>query len=139
MVAASSASASSPKRFLGWNGLATSSSRSISSGVLRASSAPGISAPSPLPSPRLSAIQNLPREVEVSLRPSTADVVEDDRLAVAGRLAQPDVSRDHGAEHSPREVVADLPGHLLGQVDSTIVHREEDALDLQARVEPPLA
>ena len=62
-------------------------------------------------------------------------VVVDDGDAVARRLAEADVARDHGVEHQRREVRADLALDVLGELRARVVHRQQHARDGQARVE----
>src|SRR5574341_2253865 len=134
MVAASSFRAVSSKWRLGWNGFASSSAKGISRAAGPCPSAPGISAPRPLPSPRLCTIDHLPRQLQIPLGAGTPDVIQDDRLAVAGGLGQPNVSRDDRAEDPVPEVLPHLPLDLGRQVHTTVVHREQDTL--QASVTP---
>ena len=41
-----------------------------------------------------------------------------------------------GLEELRAEVAADVVANLRGQVQPVVVHRDEDAFDLEARVEP---
>ena len=55
--------------------------------------------------------------------------------AVARRLAEPDVARDHGVEDERREVRADLALDVLGELRARVVHRQQHPRDRQPRVE----
>ncbi len=57
---------------------------------------------------------------------------------MARRLADVDVARDHGLEDGLVEVAADLVGHLVGQVELGVVHRQDDPADLEPVVVPGL-
>jgi hypothetical protein len=67
-----------------------------------------------------------------ALRPR---VVQDYRHAVTGGLPKADVAGDHGAIDTVPEELADVGTHLLAKVRAVVVHREEDALDLERGVE----
>ena len=70
---------------------------------------------------------------EVALAALRADVVEQDRLAVAGRLGEPHVAGDDGLEDLVVEGPPDLVGHLVGQVVGR-VHGEDDPVHLEVGV-----
>src|SRR3990170_843248 len=61
-------------------------------------------------------VDDFPCEVEVGLGAFASNVVEHDRLAEAGRLAQPDVPRDDGLKDLLFEVAPNLVHHLSRQV-----------------------
>ena len=80
------------------------------------------------------AIQKFPRELAVGCRTGAVLVVLDDRLAEAGRLAQPDTARDQRFVDFVAEVRDHFLHDLLGQVCPHVVHRHHDAFDLQGRI-----
>src|SRR5919197_207664 len=103
------------------------------------SSVPGVddrSAPSPRPSPRwLFMLQHLPRELEISDGAAGAKIVQHDRLAVAGRLAEPYVAWNHRLENFAWEVTTDFVTDLQREARPAIEHREHDSFDREPRVE----
>ena len=75
------------------------------------------------------------REPHVGLAAGAVVVVEQDRLAVRGRLGDPDVARNHGLVDLRAEERAHLARHLLRQRRARIVHGQHHALDLECRIE----
>src|SRR5438128_349261 len=120
---------------------------------------PGIRAPSPRPSagrfsafdsiikflPELRvlticdhdamAVQHLLGKLQVALSALGFDVVEDGGAAVAGRLAEPDVARDHRVVDLPGHVGLHVLHHLPGEVVAGVEHGEHDAFHLQLGLE----
>src|SRR5512139_3235427 len=139
MDAASSLSGSSLNTFRGWYSFGTILSSSISwmpRAFLSLSSREdrsGMSAPSPLPSACFCMAQHILGQIEIALGALRADIIEQHRLAVARRLAQGHVAVDHGLVDLAAEVFPDLLGHLLGKIVPSVVHGEQDALDLELR------
>src|SRR3989440_7390814 len=84
------------------------------------------------------ALDDLVRELDVGLAAGAVVVVEQDRLAVRGRLGHPDVAGDHGLVDLGAKEGAHLGRDLLGEGRARIVHGEHDALDLEARIERAL-
>ena len=78
--------------------------------------------------------EELARQREVALRALRLHVVEERRLAVRRRLAQPNVARDDRVEDA--EVALHLFGDLVREVIARVEHRENDTLDLELRVDP---
>jgi len=64
-------------------------------------------------------------------------VVTDNRLPVAGRLCQPDISGNHGLKDLQAVKIAQVRRHRGRQVSSLVVHRQEQTLDHQARIVEP--
>src|SRR6185436_2892790 len=95
-----------------------------------AAAAAGIRLPSPLPNAFLFMRHELPGEAEVRLGPPRSDVVEHDRLAVAGRLSQADIARDDRLVDPLAEDGADLFDDLAREVRAVVGHGHHDALDL---------
>ena len=60
--------------------------------------------------------QELRRQFEVRLGAAGTGIVKGDWLAMAGRLRQADVSRDHGPEENLAKVLAERLGDLLSEV-----------------------
>src|SRR5271155_4168948 len=58
--------------------------------------------------------QDLLCQLNIALRASRANIVGDDRLAVAGRLGQTDAARDHGFEDRFFEESSEIQLHLSG-------------------------
>src|SRR5262249_47438754 len=56
-------------------------------------------------------------------------VVQDDGLAERRCLAQPDIARNHGLVDSFRKELTCFVRNLLREVESRVVHREQDPLD----------
>ena len=54
---------------------------------------------------------------------------------MAGGFAQPNVARDDRVKHLIFEVSFHLMGHLVGKVVPAVEHGEENAFDLQLRIE----
>src|ERR1700739_1884217 len=76
----------------------------VGGGVGAAGSGSRIRAPSPLPNAFLAIGDNLLCKIDIGLRASTMNVVEVNRLSMAGRLGQSHVSRNHRLEHlAPEE------------------------------------
>src|SRR6516165_9728218 len=89
------------------------------------------SASSPRPRRRLFTFDDLHDEFGVGPGASGPGCVIEDALAVAGRLADVDVARDHGAEDGVVEVAAHLFGHLARQVERGVEHGEDDPANLE--------
>ena len=87
--------------------------------------------------PRLARLarEHLAGERQVGLRAARLRVVQHHRQAVAGRFAEPDVPRDDGVERLFLEELPHVARHLLAQVRALVVHRQQDALDVERRVE----
>src|SRR5438132_5318283 len=131
----SSSKASGLKDFLGWAGFGSIWSIGIS---IRTSSAAGVAerrAPRPRPSPRLFMPENLPREFEMCDRPARPQVVQHHGLAVARRLREPHVARNHRVEDLAREIAVHLVADLERQAGPAMEHREHDALDREALIQ----
>src|SRR5262245_12100161 len=79
--------------------------------------------------------EQLLRELEIGGGASRVDVVEQDRLAVARRLAEAHVPRNRAPEDALAEVRAHLILDLAAQVGAAIEHGEHDPLDLELWVE----
>src|SRR5437868_12570495 len=130
--AANSLKASESKTFLGWLGLTSIWSIAMS---LIVSSLPGADdnrAPSPRPSPRLFMLYHLSHEVQISDGAAGSQVMEHHRFAVARRLAEPDVARDHRLKDLAREIAMDLVADLQREARPAVEHRENDALDRES-------
>src|SRR5262245_4060204 len=96
----------------------------------------GSKAPRPRPSPcRLVMDEHLLGELEVGNGSGRPEVVEKDGTAVAGRLRETNVARDHCREGLPAEMLMHLVLHLGRKARAAIEHREEDPLHCEARVE----
>src|SRR4051812_22723697 len=79
--------------------------------------------------------QDLAREGEIGFRAAGFYVVENCGYAVARRLAEFDVSRDDRIEHTVLKERADVARDLLPEIRSFVVHRHQDASDVERRVE----
>src|SRR5687768_7821045 len=73
-------------------------------------------------------------QAEVSRTSLGIDVVQQDRLAEARALAQPDVSRHLSFENLLREVRAHLFDHLIAEIVPNIEHGQDDSLILKLGV-----
>src|ERR1035438_6215553 len=94
----------------------------------------GRSAPIPLPSALrgcsdLLMVEDLFGEFDVAFRPLGSGVVGQDGFAETGRFGQAYAARDDGPEDFVLEELAQVGGHLAGQVGPVVVHGEEDAFD----------
>ena len=72
---------------------------------------------------------------EMVLRTGGVCVVEDHGQTVAGTLRQFHVTLDDGLEHQFLEVALHLVVDLVGQSEATVVHRQQESLDLQLRIQ----
>src|SRR5436190_16985557 len=134
--AASSASSSSSKRARGWCGLRPMRSTGISTAP-DSPSWRGISASRPRPRPkRLATRAHLPGQPAVSIRAARGGIVELDGQPMAGGLGEPDGTWHDRVEDRAVQVPADLRRNLGGELGAPVVHGEEDALDLEARIQP---
>ena len=71
----------------------------------------------------------------IGFRARAAMVVDQGRQAVARRLREADVARDHRVEHHLAEAGADVVGDLGGEVVAPVVHGERDAEDRELGIE----
>ena len=62
-------------------------------------------------------------------------IVEDGGQSVTGSLAELHVALDDGIEHEFLEVALHLVVDLVGQAQTTVVHRQQEALDLEFGIE----
>ena len=70
------------------------------------------------------------------MAPLDRKIVEHHGLAVARRLAEPDVSWDDGFEDLTREVAMDFLADLHGHAGPTIEHGQHDPADVERRIQP---
>src|SRR3954470_20299310 len=68
-------------------------------------------------------------DVQVSLSSDRGDVVENDRFAEAWRLREADVTRHHVLEDLGPEILSGILRDLSRQIETRIVHGEQDAVD----------
>src|SRR5262249_10266820 len=137
---ASSLSEASSNLERGWNGLGAIRSTAISLVPARLPSivsvdAPGSGASKPLPSAFLGMAHHLRRERAIAFGPTALRVVENDRLPERWGLAQADISRNRGLVDPLREELPRLVCHLLGQVQASVEHSQQNPLYPQARVQ----
>src|ERR1035437_8579138 len=100
----------------------------------------GRSAPIPLPSARrgcsgLLMVENLFGESDIAFRPLGSGVIGQDGFAEAGRFGQTYAAGDDGPEYFIFEEIAEVGGHLTGEVGPVVVHGEEDTFDGQGVLE----
>jgi hypothetical protein len=62
------------------------------------------------------------------------NVVEQDRLSVAGSFSEPDVSRYDGPKDLVSKERLQIRHDLIGKIGPLIKHRQEDAFDFEARI-----
>src|SRR5437868_15279801 len=62
--------------------------------------------------------------------------MEHDRLAMTGRLSEPDVPRYDSLEDLPGEITLDLVPDLERETRPAIKHRQDDSIDPEAGIEP---
>ena len=80
-------------------------------------------------------VEDLFREFDIAFGPAGAGVVGEDGFAETGGFGQADAARDDGLEDLVLEEVAQVGGHLAGQVGPVVEHGEQDALDFERVVE----
>ena len=80
-------------------------------------------------------VEDLFGELDVAFRAAGAGVVDEDGFAETGRFGQADAARDDGPEDLVAEELAEVGGHLAGEVGAVVVHGEEDAFDRAGDVE----
>src|SRR4030095_3775117 len=94
-------------------------------------------APRPRPRPRLLFMaHHLPCQLQISSGTGGPEVVKHHRLAVARRLRQTDVPRNDRIEDLSGKVSIDLVANLEREARPAVEHREHDALDVEAGVQP---
>src|SRR6266496_4327323 len=84
---------------------------------------------------RFRAIEHLLREVAVQLRGVAARVVAQHRLALHGSLRVPDRLANHRLEDEIAEVLLEDVDRFLRMQQALVVHRRENSLDRDLRVE----
>src|SRR5512135_1490364 len=110
-------------------------SMSISVGVGSGRSKSGMSAPKPRPRAFFCMVQEFLCEVDVGFRAFRPYIIENNRLAIAGRFRKPDVSRYYGLQHQVGEVVAKIIPHLAAQVGPLVIHGQKDAQHREVGIE----
>src|SRR5690349_9686477 len=96
------------------------------------------SAPSPRPRAFLCAMNDLLREANVAFCAFRLNVIEQDRLAVAGSFAKPDVARNNGRKELRSKEFFQVLHDLIGEVRALVIHGQEHTLDLELRIfQPP--
>src|SRR5947209_2878746 len=127
----------------GWNGLGStwstetwiSSAPSYDPGSNPPSSRPSrASSPRPRRRPFTLTVDDLHDEFRIGPGASCPGCVIHHAAAVAGGLADRDVPRDDRVEYGLGEILADLPGDLVGQLEAGVEHRQHDPADLEPRV-----
>lgn len=68
-------------------------------------------------------------ETNVAFGAFGADVISDDGLAEAGGFRQADAARYNGVEDLIAKVVAEVIGHLAGEIGAVVEHGEQNAFD----------
>src|SRR5215467_10233100 len=94
-----------------------------------------ISAPSPRPRAFLAIGDHLLSQVRVALGPFALLVVNDNRLAETRRFRQANVARNDALEYLSAKKSAQVAGNLTRKRGAVVVHRKQDALDFQVRVQ----
>src|ERR1039457_1692203 len=94
----------------------------------------GSSAPIPLPSALrgcsdLLMVEDLFGEFDIAFRPLGSGVIGQDGFAETGRFGQAYAARDDGPEDLVLEELAQVGGHLAGEVGPVVIHGEEDPFD----------
>src|SRR5688572_20054033 len=115
---ANSRKALSSKSFLGWFGFGLMAviGSSIDAATVPASEELDSRAPNPRPSPcRLDMRKHLLGELQIGNGSGRPQIVEHDRLAMARRLGQPDISGDHSGEDLISQVALHLGFDLSRQ------------------------
>src|SRR5690242_4378358 len=102
------------------------------------SSVPGAedsNAPRPRPRPRLFMLDHLTREIEVCDRAVRAQVMQHDRLAMAGCFCEADIAGNHRLEDLAGKISMNFIAHLERQARAPVEHRQHDALDGQSWIQ----
>src|SRR5215467_15832979 len=94
-----------------------------------------ISAPSPRPRAFLAIGDHLLSQVRVALGPFALLVVNDNGLAETRRFRQANVARNDALEYLSAKKSAQVAGNLARKRGAVVVHRKQDALDFQVRVQ----
>src|SRR5690606_4107312 len=91
--------------------------------------------PTPVTARSPAALDDLAREGTVGLRARGLRGPRGDRLAGDGGLREPDGAGDEGVEHLVAEHLDDPAEHVPGVDRPPVEHRDEDAREVQARVD----
>src|SRR5579859_2520881 len=94
-----------------------------------------MSAPSPRPNAFLGIADDLLGELGVTLCALAVDIIENNRLTETWCFRKPDVPRNHALEYLRTKEAAQVSRDLAGERRSFVVHREENALNFQRRIE----
>ena len=93
----------------------------------------------PLPNAFLDIEKDLLRELLVAAGTDAFRVILVDRFRERWSFAEPHVTGDYRAEHFFPEVAGDLLDDIVRKARPHVVHREENAADLQLCVQAPFA
>src|SRR4051812_20970785 len=85
-----------------------------------------------------SPVDELTSDADIGLGTDRSNIVQYDRLAEAGRLGEPHVSRNDGLKDLRAEILAGLGSNLTRQVEPGVVHREQNTVDSQVGIRAPL-
>src|SRR5690554_6373982 len=85
------------------------------------------------PSSRLEPVEELTRKIHVAIRAARRRIIKDDGLAIRRRLGQPHIPRDDRA--IDMEMSPDFISHLIGEVIPRVEHRQQDAVNIERRVQ----
>src|ERR1700674_2914107 len=94
-----------------------------------------MSAPSPRPSAFLGIGNNLLGELRVAFCALAMNVVENYRLTETWRFRKTHISRNHALKDLCSEETAQISRNLTGKTRPLIIHRKQDALDLEAWIQ----
>src|SRR5215469_12680894 len=94
-----------------------------------------MSAPSPRPSAFLGIVDYLLGELRIALCALAVDVIENNRLAKTRSFCKPHVARNDALKHLCTEEASQVGGDLTRQSRALIVHRQQDALDLEIGIQ----
>jgi hypothetical protein len=76
-------------------------------------------------------IQDFLRELNVAFRASGADIVDEDRLAVAGSLGETNAAGNDGLKDLVLKELLKVGGDLTSEIGAVVIHGEENAGDLE--------
>src|SRR5579859_1872792 len=93
-----------------------------------------MSAPSPRPKAFLGIVDDLLGELAVSLRALAVNVVKNDWLAKTRRFGKSHIARNHALEDLRPKKAAQIRGDLARKSCALVIHREQNAFDLQSRI-----
>src|SRR5271170_3218797 len=94
-----------------------------------------MSAPSPRPSAFLSISDYLLGQLRIPLSAPAMDIIENNRLTKTWRFRKTHIPRNHTLKYLRTKKAAQIRGYLTRERCALIVHRQQNAFDLQGRIQ----